>query len=371
MQMNDETRARYSVIFLSDGQPTNNQDDELLCGDAVRRIRQLKDLADDVKVNTVHVFIPTQPLASTACMLRRGRQHSHRREHLRHSRPAARARARLLIVNQNAERLSAHGRPGRRRLPRLPQQRADQLPELPLRAGAAHLHLRQAGGLELLGARGQPARCRRHRLRRPDGRQTSSTRARCPGWRTPTATASPTASRSTSARAAACSPPTRCRCPMAAASTPVARWSCAAWTPTATRLTDCDEQIIGTNAQRVDSDDDGISDAVEFKLGSQPSSKDLTQDPDNDRLPTGDELTMHMNPLQGRLRQPVGDRLPLRGGEVRRARSGGPAVLELPHQQRGAGEHHGRHPRRRETPTAAPICRAWARASTTSSCRTR
>ena len=62
-------------------------------------------------------------------------------------------------------------------------------------------------------------------------------------------------------------------------------------------LTDCDEQIIGTNAQRVDSDDDGISDPVEFKLGSQPSSKDLPQDPDNDRLPTGDELTMHMDPL--------------------------------------------------------------------------
>ena len=37
-------------------------------------------------------------------------------------------------------------------------------------------------------------------------------------------------------------------------------------------------------ASAVDSDDDGISDSVEFKLGSQPSSKDLPQDPDNDRL---------------------------------------------------------------------------------------
>ena len=64
---NDETRARYSVIFLSDGHPTNNQDDELLCGDAVRRIRQLKDLADNVQVNTVHVFTPNQPIASSAC----------------------------------------------------------------------------------------------------------------------------------------------------------------------------------------------------------------------------------------------------------------------------------------------------------------
>ncbi len=67
MNRGSETRGRYSVIFLSDGQPTRNQDDELLCGDAVRRIRQLKDLADDVKVNTVNVFVPDQPVASSLC----------------------------------------------------------------------------------------------------------------------------------------------------------------------------------------------------------------------------------------------------------------------------------------------------------------
>ena len=72
MGKENETLARYSVIFLSDGEPTNNQDDELLCGDAVRRIRQLKDLADDVRVNTVHVFVPTQPIASTFCDLDAG-----------------------------------------------------------------------------------------------------------------------------------------------------------------------------------------------------------------------------------------------------------------------------------------------------------
>ena len=37
---------------------------------------------------------------------------------------------------------------------------------------------------------------------------------------------------------------------------------------------------------------------VEFKLGSQASSQDLAQDPDNDRLPTGDELMMHTDPLR-------------------------------------------------------------------------
>src|SRR6185503_16415751 len=63
-----ETRGRYSVIFLSDGHPTNNQDDEVLCGDAVTRIRQLKDLAEDVRFNSVFVFTPLQPVSS-ACDL--------------------------------------------------------------------------------------------------------------------------------------------------------------------------------------------------------------------------------------------------------------------------------------------------------------
>jgi hypothetical protein len=62
-------------------------------------------------------------------------------------------------------------------------------------------------------------------------------------------------------------------------------------------LLDCDEQIVGTNALRMDSDDDGISDAVEFKLGTQPSSKDLDQDPDNDQLVNRAELMMHTDPL--------------------------------------------------------------------------
>lgn len=61
MSLGDATRPRYSVIFLSDGQPTENQDAELLCGDAVRRIRQLRDLADDVRLNTVNVFVPSTP----------------------------------------------------------------------------------------------------------------------------------------------------------------------------------------------------------------------------------------------------------------------------------------------------------------------
>ena len=47
---------------------------------------------------------------------------------------------------------------------------------------------------------------------------------------------------------------------------------------------------------KADSDDDGIPDAIEWQIGSQPSSKDLGQDPDNDGLKTGDEVMDHMDP---------------------------------------------------------------------------
>ena len=36
-----EPLARYTIVFVSDGSPTYNQDDELLCGDVVARLRGL------------------------------------------------------------------------------------------------------------------------------------------------------------------------------------------------------------------------------------------------------------------------------------------------------------------------------------------
>jgi hypothetical protein len=79
-------QARYSLIFLSDGHPTNNQDDELLRGDAVVRVRQLRDLVEDVRVNTVHVFNPAQPVSSICDLTGDGG-------------------CPLLIINQDADRL--------------------------------------------------------------------------------------------------------------------------------------------------------------------------------------------------------------------------------------------------------------------------
>ncbi|MBL8910711.1 MAG: VWA domain-containing protein [Archangium sp.] len=295
MTMNDETRGRYSIIFLSDGQPTNNQDDELLCGDAVRRIRQLKDLADDVKVNTVHVFTPAQPIASSACDFDAGI-----------TVPVGTGGCAipdlppgscpLLIVNQNSERLY----------------------RMSLLGGGDFRDFRNNEPINFLNF--QFGQVRRNfvfdrlvvsnfsaRAGSPDdGGDTDSDGLfdldELDAGTLPWVTDTDTDGFSDGVEMFAISRnanfnPAQVALPDGGG----LDFGC----PPELRgvdsdcdgLTDCDEQIIGTNAQRMDSDDDGISDAVEFKLGAQASSKDLGQDPDNDRLDTGEELTMHMNPL--------------------------------------------------------------------------
>jgi Bacterial TSP3 repeat len=292
----DETRVRYSVIFLSDGQPTNNQDDELLCGDAVRRIRQLKDLADDVKVNTAHVFNPVQPLG-TACVFDGGGitipVPGPGSCALPDPPPGA---CQLLIVNQNVERLSRmavlgggdfrdfrNGEPinflnfrfGQVRRTfvfdklvvsnfsapaKSPLDQADTdsdglLDADELTEGTSPFQVDTDGdgfsdGVEVFG-RSRGARFTPNQMALADGGGLDT------------------------------------GCPVELRGVD----------QDCDTLSDCDEQIVGTNALRIDSDGDGISDAVEFKLGSQASSNDLQQDPDNDRLTTGEELTMHMDPL--------------------------------------------------------------------------
>ena len=60
-----EPLARYTLFFITDGAPSANQDDELLCGGAVTRIGSLAASALDVRLHTVHVFMPSQPVMPT------------------------------------------------------------------------------------------------------------------------------------------------------------------------------------------------------------------------------------------------------------------------------------------------------------------
>ncbi len=292
-----DTRARYTVIFLSDGEPTKNQDDQLLCQDAVTRIRDLKDLAEDVTFNTVHVFEPTAPIASTKCDLDGGITNSVAGTTSMNCRPFATlppGQCPLFQVNQDAARLERMAELGggefrdfRNNEPinflsfKFGQTRRtyefDKLvvsnftapPDSPADAGdtdgdgLTDMEEADAGtlpwvvdtdgdgfsdGVEVhfatLGASFNPLN-----VALPDGGGLD------PG----------------------CPPELR------------------GVDSDCDGLLDCDEQIIGTNSQRVDTDDDGIPDAVEWKLGGQPSGNDLSQDPDTDSLKNGDEMLMHTN----------------------------------------------------------------------------
>jgi hypothetical protein len=294
-----EARARYSIIFLSDGQPTQNQDLELLCQDAVSRIRALKDLAEDVRVNTVHVFRPTQPIASSNCDIDGG--------YVPPVGPSAACgdlfllppgACPLLIINTNALRLEKMAAKGggdfrdfrnnepinflnfnfgqvRRAwqydkmvasnfsaLPGSPDDRADTDSDFiaddeeldPMNASLPWVVDTDGDGfsdaVEIKFGR-QGANFTPNQVMRPDGGGLD------PG----------------------CPPNLR------------------GVDSDCDGLLDCDEQIIGTNSLLTDSDDDGIPDSVEWQIGTQASSRDLIQDPDIDGVDNGDELLLHTDPL--------------------------------------------------------------------------
>lgn len=296
-----ETRARYSVIFLSDGHPTNNQDDELLCMDAVTRIRQLKDLADDVRVNTVHVFNPVQPVTSTVCILDGGMTTTGGSSCRMPVLPPGACP--LLIVNQDAERLERMAELGggdfrdfRNNEPinflnfhfgqvrhsfTLEEVVASNFSAPP----GSDLMLADTDGDGLLDG-DEATEMTNPWVRDTDGDGFSDGveiyfRARA--------------------------------CPMGPA-------GCLSFIPNQVVLPDgggldfgcppalrgvdtdcdglydCDEQLIGTNSLRVDSDDDGIPDAIEWQHQTSPSNRDLGQDPDNDNVSNGAELKLHTDP---------------------------------------------------------------------------
>ncbi len=291
--LGNETKARYSVIFLSDGHPTNNQDDELLCGDAVVRIRQLKDLADDVRVNTVFVFNPTQPITSTVCNLDGGSGTTTGQSVCRIPilPPGA---CPLLIVNQDSERLERMSQLGGGEFRDF--RNNEPINFLNFQYGQVR-HTFTVEQVVASNFSAPPGSDIQYADTDSDGlldhlelmEQTSPWDRDSDGDGFSDGVEVFYRGRGGSFRPSPTAPDGGIDfgCPPALVS---ADTDCDG-------LLDCDEQLIGTNSLRVDSDDDGIPDAVEWQHKTSPSSKDLSQDPDNDQVVNGSEMKLHTDPL--------------------------------------------------------------------------
>ncbi len=281
-----ESRGRYSVIFLSDGHPTQNQDDELLCGDAVTRIRQLRDLVEDVRFNTVHVFNPVQPLSS-ACDLSS------------YTPPPVSSSCRfpslaptacpMLLINQDAERLARMAELGGGDFRDF--RNNEPINFLNFRFGLVR---RSFVVKELVAANFSAPPGSPPDQADSDGDRLTDDEERTLGtdpW-----------SRDTdgdgfSDGVEAHFPPNQVALPDGGGLDPGCPPNLRQADQDCDGLLDCDEQMVGTNAQRVDSDDDGVPDAVEWQLRTQASSRDLDEDPDSDGLTSRLEVRMHQHPL--------------------------------------------------------------------------
>ena len=265
--------ARYAVIFMSDGEPTFNEDSQLLQGDAVTRIRDLAQVADDVRFNTVHVFSPSPP-AQNSCDL------------------TIDAGCFPLIVNQDAERLAKMAQLGGGVFRDF--QNNEQVNFLSFKFGqvrrifqfkelvATNLSMPAGSPLDQVDSDGdglsdaeEAAIGTSPFLKDSDGDGFSDGVEVHFNRLTPSGQSQPF-------HPLGLDP----GCPAASR---ILDSDCDG-------LLDCDEQVIGTNPNGQDSDSDGVPDAVEWQMGSNPSAQDLSQDPDNDGLLNEGELRSHQNP---------------------------------------------------------------------------
>ncbi len=270
-------QARYSVIFLSDGHPTNNQDDELLQGDAVVRIRQLRDLVEEVTVNTVHVFNPAQPVSSVCDLSGDGG-------------------CPLLIINQDTDRLEKMSQLGGGNFRDFRNNEPINFLDFNFGQVRRAFIVKELIASNFNAPPGSPAD-----VADTDGDGLTDAEEAQEGT-DPNMVDTDGDGFSDGVevrfrRQGVDFHPTRRALPDGGGLDPGCPPALRAVDSDCDGLLDCDEQFIGTNANLVDSDRDGVPDGVEWRGGTQGSSDDLDQDPDRDGLSSRMELRLHTSPV--------------------------------------------------------------------------
>lgn len=290
----NETRARYSVIMLSDGHPTNNQDRELLCdpSNAVERLRSLADQADDVRLNTVHVALPRQPIPNLCDVM---------------ALPPAGAQScgipdippgpcPLLLIQADALRLQEMARLGGGDFRDF--RNNEPVNFLNFKFG----NTRRTFNTQILVATNFSA---------PPGSPLDQADTDSDGLLDADELTEGTDmwDRDTDKdgfadgvevffrRQGNMLNPRNMGLPDGGGLDPGCPPSLRGVDADCDGLSDCDEQLVGTNPNRTDSDSDGIPDSIEWQMGTQAAGNDLAQDPDNDSITNRDEVLMHMNPV--------------------------------------------------------------------------
>ncbi len=273
-------RARYSIIFLSDGHPTSDQDDELIRGDAVVRIHQLKDLAEDVRFNTVHVFNPAQPLSSVCDLFS----------------DAGVPGCPLLLINQDAERLEGMARLGGGDFRDFRNNEPINFLNFKFGLTRRAFVIKEWVASNFSAPPGSPLD---QADSDSDGLSDADELTAGTNYRDPDTDGDGFSDgvEVRFAKLGATFNPTAPVFPDGGGGDPGCPPNLRGVDTDCDGLLDCDEQLVGSNAQLVDSDRDGIPDGVEWLLSAQASSDDLGEDPDNDAVSTRDELRMHTHPL--------------------------------------------------------------------------
>jgi len=271
-------QARYNLIFLSDGHPTNNQDDELLRGDAVVRIRQLRDLVEDVRVNTVHVFNPSQPVSSICDLSGDGG-------------------CPLLIINQDADRLEKMSQLGGGNFRDFRNNEPINFLDFSFGQVRRAFIVKELIASNFSAPPGSPVD-----VADTDGDglmdEEEAEEGTNPNKVDTDGDGFSDGVEVRFSRQGVDFDPTQTALPDGGGLDPGCPPNLRAIDDDCDGLLDCDEQFIGTNAKIVDSDRDGVPDGVEWRGGTQGSSNDLDEDPDNDGLTSRAELRLHTHPVE-------------------------------------------------------------------------